>query len=69
MKLAEIIVQVLCVLCAAIAAFSLGFAIATGERHAFFMAVFYGILTFLIAWGIRIDRKREEEERKHKFGE
>jgi len=69
MRLVEIIVQALCVLCAVIAAFCLGFAIETGERHVFFLAVFYGILSYLIARGIRSDRKREEERRKNNWRE
>ena len=68
MKLAEIINKVFCILCAAIGAFCLGYALSTGQRHVFFMAALYGLLSYLIAWGIRNDRRREEEERKRKLG-
>lgn len=67
MKLLEIVNRVLCILCAVIGAFCLGYAIVTGTGHVFITATVFFLLAFLIEFGARSDRKREEEQRKNNW--
>ena len=66
MKIIEIVNYALCAICAGGSAFCIGNALITKEGHVFAMAVLYGLLSYIIYWGIKRDKEREEEQRKQR---
>ena len=54
-------------ICAFVCAFCMGAATSSGLTHVFVMAAFWGILSLVLWYGHKADKKREEEEMKRRM--
>lgn len=64
MKLLSIINKIFGVMCAVIASFCVGFAIASGMNHVFFTAALFAVLAYCCFAGDKADRKYEQEKQR-----